>query len=202
MEVLLALNSSLASLSASRCSRMTLPLPPPVSLYTCITREPLSPSLTSALLCHHVHVLLQHHRVVIGQEEHMQAAERAGHTRGPLDQVLGATERHIVHQTLHCRVVCGSLLLCQRELTATEAVEGVVAARRDHEVGPADLLEVDVELLPLAAGRDGGQIGVTAWSAGRGGADVPDQLLCRREMGRVRAGSEWYFWCHWAVHLT
>lgn len=122
---------------ASRCSQREQQQPP------------LAPpaSVAAAAPSHHVVVLLEDHVLVVVEVEEVDGVEFVRHTAGAADTL---TQLEGVDDGLHGGVVGWPHVLAQREGAGAFAVVGVVAPRRDDPPGPADLLEVHGQGVPLA----------------------------------------------------
>ena len=116
-------------------------------LVTIVIGDKVSRSVTAAAGGDHVVVLFQDDVLVVVEVQQTDGVEFVGHARRRA-QVLADAQG--VHDALHCRVVRRLLVLPEREGTAALAVVGVVALRRDDPARPADLVEVDVQLVSRA----------------------------------------------------
>lgn len=95
----------------------------------------------------HVGVAFEQHVVGPVHVEQSERSKRVGHARR-LWQIPQPTERS--GEALHGRVVGGLRPFAQREQATTRAVVGLEPFRVDHPVFPADVCEVEHQLLHSA----------------------------------------------------
>lgn len=96
---------------------------------------------------HHVIILLKDHVLIIIEVEEVDGVELVGHAAGAADALA---QLEGVDDGLHGGMVRRPHVLTQREGAGALAVVGVVPPRRDDPAGPADLLEVHGQGMPLA----------------------------------------------------
>ena len=132
--------------------------------------------MTAAAGSDHVVVLFQDDVFVVVEVQQTDGVEFVRHTRRRT-QVLADAQG--VHDALYRRVVRRLLVLPEREGTAALAVIGVVALGRDDPARPADLVEVNVQLMSRA-----GLLAPTRVLEDIGGATVAPSLGRRRQLSR------------------
>ena len=145
-------------------------------LVTVVIGDTVRRSVTAAAGGDHVVVLFQDDVLVVVEVQQTDGVEFVGHTRRRA-QVLADAQG--VHDALNRRMVRRLLVLPERERTAALAVIGVVALRRDDPARPADLVEVDVQLVSRA-----GLLAPTRVLEDVGGATVAPSVGRRRQLLR------------------
>jgi len=119
-------------------------------------------SVTAAVERDHLVVLFEDDVLVIVEVEQADRVEFVWHAARRVDRhraawllqtvaaAAAASDAKRVDDALHRGVVRRMLVLPERERTDAAALVGVVALGRYDPAGPADPLEVDVHLVPLA----------------------------------------------------
>ena len=115
--------------------------------------------------------------VVLVVVKEAEGQETTWHAAGPRHAVR---ELHFVNNGLYSGVVGWLLALAEWKRTDARAVVGVVAFGRDNPLRPADRLEVDVELAPVAVG----------WRC-----PISSGVVC----GDAASGTTPRFFSHWVV---